>query len=350
MSGPKKAAFDDSVANDLGWLPLEFDVLEPSDKYSFDNRKAPDKNSWPTIVPANAPPVGQIPQVIQRLMDSLWKFAEPSAAAARGDIMIGVRDSSSRMRDFIARETYHPQVRPTSANIPVKVSNAAIADDWKTFEQIPRTNAVTFRGDTRAPYEVIVKQGGFHPPNSRTDRYYLENNIYEAFADYFRRRYGGDKLDKQFFLQTVDKTLATEGHKVLLVDYMMWRKICEGESMHLGRMASNECLKGYISTARAIDTSISFGTAFNKKAGWLYVTMVHGGFVVPWGLNTTAWSTAEAEIAQWGSIPGERIVGFRHLGQFAPDGPVYMRKSFQKQEPKAFKTVFNYMCGMTPTA
>ena len=35
--------------------------------------------------------------------------------------------------------------------------------------------------------------------------------------------------------------------------------------MHLGRMVENECLKGYISTARAIDTSIAFATGFRQN-------------------------------------------------------------------------------------
>jgi hypothetical protein len=225
-------------------------------------------------------------------------------------------------------------------------NNTAIASDWKVFQQIKRTNAVTFRGDTRAPNDVITKAGGFHPPSSRTDQFYLEERIYKFFADYLDRRYQR-KLTKEEFLRAVSSAAPLESDKKLLVDYMMWRKICEREAVHLGRMLENECLKGYISTARSIDTAISFGTAYNSKPGWVYVTVVHSGFIVPWG-KTTIWGSEEAEVAQWGPIPGERIVGFMHLSQFKPDSQIFIRRSFRKKEPKAFEYIYNVMSGMPP--
>jgi hypothetical protein len=133
----------------------------------------------------------------------------------------------------------------------------------------------------------------------------------------------------------------------MLVDYMMWRRITEKEAVHLGRMVENECLKGYISTARSIDTSICFGTNYTKRPGWLYLTVIHGGFVVPWG-HQNDWGSEEAEIAQWGAVPAEQIVGFMHLDQYKPDGPIFIRRSFRKSEPQAFEYMFNVMSGMTP--
>lgn len=57
--------------------------------------------------------------------------------------------------------------------------------------------------------------------------------------------------------------------------------------------------QGFISAARAIDTAITFGTNFYQQPGWLYVTVVHGGVVVPFN-KADVWGTDEAEIAQWG--------------------------------------------------
>ena len=133
-----------------------------------------------------------------------------------------------------------------------------------------------------------------------------------------------------------------------LTDYLMWRKIVEREAVHLGRMVENECLKGYISTSRSIDRACYFGTNYWKKPGWLYITVVHDGFVVPNGLSET-WGTTEGEVAQWGPIPAKRIVGFMRLesgGQ--PTGPIYARRRFRSDEPKAFAAVFDIMSGKGP--
>lgn len=342
---PKSAAFDNSLNDAIGWLATEFEAFQPSPKYPWNARRQPSKDAWPIVVPRTAPPIGNLPKIIEDLVKATWKFAEPKAGAARGNIIMGTRGAA--MPNDFANQTYHAQVRPTTPVIKTTFPvDTPIASDWNVFNQLKRTNAVTFRGDTRPPIEVITKQNGFNPPNSRTDRYYLENNIFNAFASYLNRRFQRP-LDKTDFLRAVDSTIPMPSDQKLLVDYMMWRKITEHEAVHLGRMVENECLKGYISTARAIDTSISFGTAFNSKPGWLYLNVVHGGFVVPWG-QTSIWGTEEAEIAQWGSIPGDRIVGFVHLDRFRPDSAIFIRRSFRKNEPKAFEYMFNVMSGMTP--
>lgn len=343
---PKTATFDNSLNNDLGWLPTEFEAFQPNSKYSWQSRPMPSKDAWPIIEPKTAPLIGDLPRIIENVVKATWKFAEPKAGAERGNIIMGTRGAAAASGQSVS-ETYHAQVRPTTANIkstfPV---NTPIASDWNVFNQIKRTNAVSFRGDTRPPIEVISNQNGFNPPNSRGDRYYLENNIYNAFQSYLKRRFDRP-LTKEDFLRAVDTTIPTAADQKLLVDYMMWRKITEREAVHLGRMVENECLKGYISTARAIDTSIAFGTAYNSKPGWLYLTVVHGGFIVPWGSKSN-WGSEEAEIAQWGSIPGERIVGFVHLDRFKPDSAIFIRRSFRKSEPKAFQHMYNVMSGMTP--
>lgn len=343
---PKRAEDQESKWEaDVGWLFTEFEPFEPNPKFTFTGRKMPSKDTWPIQELRNGPPIGDIPKVIQDLMNSTWKVAEPAAATRQGSMSIGTRGNAANQAS--AADTYHPQVRPTRENIPVVFGSATpLASDWDTFDGLDRINAVTFRGDTRPPISVIQGAKGFFPPNTRTDRYYLEKNIYEAFAEYVNRRYQR-ALTQTDFLRAVDATAPGVDDKRLLVDYLMWRQVCEHEAAHMGRMVSNEVLKGYISTSRAIDSSISFGTAYNSKPGWLYVTLVHGGFVVPWG-KAALWGSEEAEIAQWGPVPADRIVGFRHLQRFAPDGPIFMRRSFRKGESKAFEYIFNVMSGMLP--
>ena len=296
----------------IGSLASDFEAFKLHPKYTWKRptRVTPSKDAWKIIVPKSAPRIGELPQIIQNVIKMTWKFAEPSIGAQRGDIMIGTRVPFGRgIPNGVQNQTYHPQVRPSQQNLPTGTPNdAAIAADWKVFQQIKRTNAVTFRGDSRSPRQVINEMGGFTPPNSRSDRYYLENNLYNEFSKYLERRYNRN-LSKNDFLRAVDAAAPTAEDKKLLVDYMMWRKIMEKEAVHLGRMVENECQKGYISTSRSIDSSVNFATRHLKVEGWLYVTIVHSGFIVPWG-SSAHWGSEEAEIAQWGPIPASRIVGF----------------------------------------
>jgi hypothetical protein len=341
---PTRAQFSNELDNEIGWVVSAFESFEPNPQYSWTQRQRTEPEDWPIIEPKHGPRIGNLPKIVEDLVKATWKYAEPTDGAARGNIMMGTRGMAAPAH--IANGVYHKQVRPVAPVLTTTFpTNTPIASDWFVFNAIKRTNSVSFRGDTRPPSQVIGRQNGFNPPNSRTDRYYLENNIFEAFNSYSLRRFG-NAIAKTDFLRAVDSVIPSADDQRLLVDYLMWRKITEREAVHLGRMVENECLKGYISTARIIDTSIRFGTAFNKRPGWLYITIVHGGFIVPFGA-TNFWGSEEGEIAQWGPIPGERIVGFVHLDGWKPDSPIYIRRSFRKKEPKAFEEIFNIISGKT---
>jgi hypothetical protein len=338
---------------ELGVIPSDFEPFEPNPKYSWTNRKLPSHNDWTHMVPKVAPPIGSLPQIIQDILERTWKFAEPAKGASRVGydgklVTMGTRNQGSR---GTVGDTYHSQVRPVNQAIFTKSPNpAAIAADWKMFDQIKRINVVSFRGDSRPPRVVIGDMGGFTPPNSRTDRYYLENNIHAAFDNYLQRRYNRN-VAKDVFLRAVDASAPSPEQKRLLIDYLMWRKITEGEAVNLGRMVENECLKGYTSTSRAIDSSLTFATRYGKVDGWVYVTVVHGGFIIPFATLKTMvdWGSSEAEIAQWGPIPSSRIVGFVGVSKAkVPQTPIFFRRSFRKTENVAFKYMFNVMSGMTP--
>lgn len=353
---PTAAQPSDLEVADIGFAPVnfKFESFAQNPAYDWTKRAAVrDMSDWPLIEPRSAPKVGKkLPLLIERMIESTWQFAEPADMKARGSsLVIGQRGQSKV--ELQQRRTYREQVRPTrdgeigGPGLTVKTpSKTAIASDWKVFEQLDRKNAVTFRGDTRKPWDVIFKGDGFHPPNSRTDEAYIDN-IYAEFESYLQRRYGR-RLTKEAFMKAFNKEAAMPQEQRTLTDYLMWRKIVEREAVHLGRMVENECLKGYISTSRSIDRACYFGTNYWKKPGWLYITVVHDGFVVPNGLSET-WGTTEGEVAQWGPIPAKRIVGFMRLesgGQ--PTGPIYARRRFRSDEPKAFAAVFDIMSGKGP--
>jgi hypothetical protein len=135
----------------------------------------------------------------------------------------------------------------------------------------------------------------------------------------------------------------------------MWRIVLKREESHLGRMIDEEFLKGYISTARRIDNALHFASGKSKNPGWLYVVVVHGGFVVPLDFRQQEiWGSFENEIAQLGPIPGIRVVGFTRvdmpIGEVAwrPVGPIFFRKSWRKEDPKACKAMYDFMSGALP--
>jgi len=357
---PVAARFEDFF---MGTLETEFERFDnPFPQLRFDNRP-PQGYIWPIIEPKKGPPIPPLPPIIQKLMKFCWKCSEPSDnARVNTGVLIGTRGSAmqnsetkkwaytpkyKQLSEEIVSSTYHPQQRPTPTNLTTTFPNdSKIASDWKVFDQIKRTNAVTFRGDSRDPNEILRAMKGFGPPNSRTDSHYIEWNIFDAFSDYLSRRYGRKlTIDRKKFTELVLAAVPARDEQSLLIDYMMWRKITDKEAIHLGRMVENECLKGYISTSRAIDTSLDFATAGGQRPGWLYVTLVHGGFVVPSGAHLN-WGSQEGEIAQWGRIPAARIVGFRHVQQSGRlDGPIFLRSSFLDSEDEAATKIACIMSG-----
>ena len=368
------APFDRVTADDLGWLQTEFEPLLPNPQYNWATRpkvKSPsmggdDYGKWPIVVPKTAPAIPPIDPTLRGMMEALWKAAEPQAGAQRGSagplpfyagarnpVLVGTRGMPLAQQAIHAQQVYTP-VRPTAPLLDTRHQNqTSMPTDWGLHDLVKRTNAVGFRGDTRSPHQVIVKAKppGFGPPNTRTDDYYIENNVYDGFKTYMAARFGRN-VEKPDYLNAVKKVASSQASKQLLIDYTAWRRIVAREATHLGRMVENELLKAYISCSRCIDSSVFFGTAKLQKDGWLYLVVVHGGFVVPFDHRTKVeqfWGTGEAEIAQLGTIPPERIVGFCRLDQWTgPVGPIFMRKTFRKSESAAFETMFDFMSGKVP--
>ncbi|WP_431282454.1 hypothetical protein ACQW02_24090 [Humitalea sp. 24SJ18S-53] len=348
-----------------GWsslaIKLDFDMYDPCPDYSFATRKQKvPKGDWPIIVPQTAPDVVQgVDDLMAKMIKVTWAIAEPKADAQRGSASpgqrhnapptIGTRGGPQPQANGVG---YKPQVRPTPSVMDVKQGDkSAIATDWWLTPELKRSNAVTFRGDKRAPADLF-EAGGFSPPDTRTDRDYLQRTVANAFADYMFRRYGRRFTPEEIADWGVKygKEVISKEQNELLYQYTMWRKIVKKESAHIGRMTDNELLKGFTSTSRAIDSSITFAT-FKNTTGWIYVSVVHSGYVIPYCEDSSvAWGTPEAEIAQFGAVPWDRIVGFMRISAdtMRPNSPIFLRRSFRVQEPNACDRIYEIMSGRTP--
>src|SRR5207253_2373019 len=102
-----------------------------------------------------------IPDKLSKVAQS-WKFDDIAEAA--------------RLKAALAPHV--KQVTPFGDN--------EFAQDWKETNEIERVNAYTFRGEkSRSPTDIQAA-GGFHPPITRADQYYVDNCIYPVFQSYMK--------------------------------------------------------------------------------------------------------------------------------------------------------------------
>jgi hypothetical protein len=131
----------------------------------------------------------------------------------------------------------------------------------------------------------------------------------------------------------------------MILDYSIWRALADREAVHMGRMLAEEAMKGYISTTRA--TTVA--KAFAKDGGWVYVSLVRGGFHVP-EKGKTDWTKifGEQELAFPGTIEWRDIFGFRQVSPSGGKrfvGPIYLRKGFETKNCTAFRQVHDLLSG-----
>ena len=360
---------------DLGWLPTEFIPLEPDPRFvNMPNPpmewpvtpKSPARpaDEWPIVRATSAPPVRtDLPLLIERMIPRgrPWGFAEPKDRAPHGSAgqhvgldapLMGTRGMPQSLFKTFQQpgEVYHKQQRPTRPVMDVVMGDdgAAIANDWALHRDVERVNAVTFRGDKRSPYQLIVRAGGFFPPNTRTDPDYKKRNVAWAFTDYLWRRYQ-QNADADDVKRVIEQTLVSQSDLDLFNQYVVWKALVTKEASHMARMTDNEFDKAWISTSKCRTNSEVFVT-YNNTPGWMYIVIVHSGFVVPFGRGGV-WETQEAEIAQYGPITADRIVGFCHYCPFVGrDTPIFLRESFRRKEPKAFEAMYRALSGAPTTA
>ena len=302
--------------------------------------------------------VVDVPQKLEHMIKHCWKAASVAPGAARGPVTIGggARQAafnklgkSMNPADIIKQAnqriagTHTKQVQPLDPGALASIPHLkGIATDWKTTESLPRVSAYTFRGDTRAP-ALIVKDNGFNPPISRTDTYYVDNVVFKYFAGYMKRRYNLDVTKAQFDRAYKDELPPGTDGRMVLNNFFVWRTLVENEQFHAGRMLACEALKGYISTTRAV----AVARGFARAGGWVYLTLVRGGFLIP-DKGKTEWTKifGEQEIALPCALPWAEVFGFRQLDVDKNlAGPVYLRKNFEGRNKAAFNEAFELLSG-----
>jgi hypothetical protein len=306
-----------------------------------------------------------LPEKMKQLMDHCWKTAQASggprnqfqigAAPARANhipvTVSALQASRVPANIFEARRVqernaaYAKQVIPLTSILPSNVKlgehlTAVVPSDWGLTNQLERVNAYTFRGDKRAP-QAIQAADGFKPPITRTDQYYVEQMIYPKFASYMRRRYGMEVTMAQFHAAYREK-VTTRDERLAMNGFFAWKSMLENEAYHVGKMLANETLKGFVSTTKAVTIAKGFG-----DNGWVYVTLVQGGFVVP-DKGKHVWTAiyGEQEIALPAPIPWSNVFGFRQVNAAKRfTGPIYLRRSLQARNAKAYGKCYELLSG-----
>ncbi|MGK7865486.1 hypothetical protein [Falsiroseomonas sp. E2-1-a4] len=137
----------------------------------------------------------------------------------------------------------------------------------------------------------------------------------------------------------------------LLDVYLTWMSSLDKEASHLGRMVENQFRKGWISTAYCLDKSFYYALQEPDPMGhWIYVVLVPSGFVVPYAeeLDMITWGTPETEVAHFGELHWDRVVGFAHLLDGRIDSPIFFQKRFREKEEAAFEAMHLALSGHLP--
>lgn len=293
---------------------------------------------------------GKLPQVnlpakMRELMDHCWKVASVPKAAPQLAVQLGGGRAQQFQR---AQASQHPadviRVTRLQSNEHVKQVSPLTSgigtypQDWNLANHLQRVNAYTFRGevDSRGPRQVEAA-GGFAPPITRTDQYYVDEYIFPYYAGYLKRRFGID-LTKDDFNRIYARVGLTPDDREALKIFMSWSKLVDNESHHIGRMTASQVLKNYISTSRGVATAISFAGI----GGWIYVTRVRGAFNLTKG---HAYNTKEPEreCAFPGTLPWSDVFAFRKSNGSRMVGPLWLRAGFQAANPTAYQKVFQAM-------
>jgi len=269
----------------------------------------------PYIKSKSSLPLLPLDATLEKLLKNPWKSATPKGATQNQP------------------STYNPVPVTRSPAFTQQVPKAphlatGYAQDWAKQKDIPRVRAYSFRGDTRKPDELKTA-GGFSPPITRTDDYYMKNVVYKQFSAYLKDKRGLD-ISYDDFDKGMKKTLVDQSMKTALIYYGVWRAIVEQESLHVGRMLAEEALKGFVSTTKA--TTVAKG--FAKPGGWIYALFLDGGYLVP-DKGAHDWTAifGEQEIAMPVPIQWKDVCGFRQVGNDKKFiGPVYLRPDIEDDD------------------
>ena len=287
-------------------------------------------------------PMAPLEPALEKFLSHFWKPGiKPAAPPRARSPLMGSHRPGTGVPDL---PFYRPIPAPSQNPLPAAFQDkaphlAGIARDWQAMLDLKRVIAYGFRGDKRDP-GTIRAAGGFHPPATRQDDHYLYGAVFEQFKDYLQKRYNKTiTLDE--YKNALSKAMDTQSRELFL-EYSIWRAIIGQEALHLGRMLANEALKGYISTTKAVTVAKGFG-----EGGWVYCTLVRGGYLVP-EKGKHKWTTifGEEEIAFPGSIPWENVAACRKVNDSRKfDGPIFMRPGFEREDPAASQQIYELLSG-----
>lgn len=360
MSVPKKMGQFVPVSGDSS-LSSEFDCWHPEAAFGLEEEGG--YSAWrggtlPSIEAESSLPMVDLPRMLLHMIKHCWEKASVSAGATRGPVQVGGARQTAldkMAKSFDPREIMKQASLKLDAARPVAPAVApfnmgslphlqGVANDWKTMEQLDRVNAYTFRGDRRTP-AVIKADGGFNPPNTRTDKHYVDTVIYGTFNVYMKKRFN-ITVPKATFDQAYNQQAATTEERKVLSSFFAWRTLVDNEAYHAGRMLAAEHMKGYISTSRAVPIAKNFA----GFGGWVFVTRVRGGFLIP-DKGKTEWTKifGEQEVALPSALAWSDIFGFRMIAakQKIFAGPVYLRTGFSALNGTAFHKCFDLLSGKT---
>jgi hypothetical protein len=348
----------------------DFDVVAPDPEFA--RQEQPASTSWvggplPFIPAESTLPFVDLPGKLIELIDHCWKSGSaPTQIPRAGQFQIGAGARTGHVPGIknallngsspegtlrgveLRNADYRKQEHPLSdvARGTAPHLRSIVPNDWKVTLQLQRVSAYTFRGDKRGPKDVRG-HGGFNPPITRTDQYYVDNVMYDQFNSYMRRRFGFTQgIPKDVFDRAYKKACTSPDDRMVMQNFCVWRSMVENEAYHLGRMMFKEALKGYISTTRAVTVAKGFARG-NGGPGWVYLTQICGGFLVPEkGTHEWTQSWGEQEIALPRPIPWDLVFACRETrsaGTFT--GPIYMRRGFATRNAHAYKEAFELLSG-----
>lgn len=133
------------------------------------------------------------------------------------------------------------------------------------------------------------------------------------------------------------------------------------DSLNLETFIADQFMGGYISVTKSYAMAKAFATGqkgtTNTGPGWIYACFVEGGFLVPrkgthhctlpdGTKKTIKVPHNEQEISMPGLLDWEDVVACRKVdASGAYVGSVYLRSSFQKEDPKAYRQVWELLSG-----
>jgi hypothetical protein len=244
------------------------------------------------------------PVFIEHMLEVAWQAATVSNTMGPQRQLSGTHRAAAVTPAIQAAATYNAPLLHYAGSS--KSSLKGVAKDWCRMLEFDRVEGYAFRGDSRDPM-TIKAHGGFNPPCTRTDDYYLDKAVIPNFKKYMKARFGVDNLDEAALKKHIQGSKA-QGE--VFVRYEFWRSLMQQQEMHLGRMIAEEFLKGYISTSRS--TRVAKGYA--KTTGWVYVLYVKGAFKIG-ALGSHDWAVfGEQELAMPAAVPWHQVYGFRAVG------------------------------------